>query len=85
MQTTYFGLWSATKIKQVTDLLRDLDVKFEVTENPTTQEMLREWCAWDPTAANPTVGFDLWISHVDIPKVGTKIVEAFPERKFGAA
>ena len=85
MQTTYFGLWSATKIRQVTDLLRGLDVRFQVTEHPTTQEVLENWCAWDPTAANPTVGFDLWISSADLTKAGTKIVEAFPDRKFGAA
>lgn len=83
MQVTYFGLWSARKLKQATDLLRSLDVQFEVNDYPTTPEILKEWCAWDPTAANPTLGFDLWVSSADVHKVGTKIVEVFPERKFG--
>jgi hypothetical protein len=82
--TTYFGLWSAKKIQEASNLLSALDVRFEVQEETTKQEVLEDWHAWDPTAANPYVAFNLWILTVDLPKVGLKIVERFPERKFGA-
>jgi hypothetical protein len=81
---TYFGLWSAEGIRQVSNLLRTLGVTFEVNEYETTEDILREWCAWDAGAANPYVGFDLWVRRADVPVVGTHIVDVFPERKFGA-
>lgn len=83
--TTYFGLWSSAKLKAVSDLLRQLGVSFEVQEERNSQEILEEWCAWDPTAEDPYIGFKLWILTSDLGKVGKKIVEAFPERKFGAS
>jgi len=83
-QTTYFGLWSAEKIREVSELLRTLGARFEVNEERVDQRILEDWCAWDATAENPYIGFNLWIVTVDLPKVGSKIVEAFPERKFGA-
>lgn len=82
--TTYFGLWSATKVKAVSELLRHLGVSFEVDKERVDQERLEQWCAWDPTADEPHLGFNLWIRTSDLEKVGTKIVDAFPERKFGA-
>jgi hypothetical protein len=82
--TTYFGLWSAKRIEEAANLLRDLGVRFEMQEQTAEQEVLESWCAWDPTAKTPVIGFDLWIWTVDLPKVGYAIVERFPERKFGA-
>lgn len=83
-RTTYFGLWSAKKIQEAADLLRGLGVRFEIQEYSAEQEVLENWCAWDPTVKNPHIGFDLWIVTDDLPKVGNAIIERFPERKFGA-
>jgi hypothetical protein len=80
----YFGVWSYRDIKTVSDLLNALEVRFEINEYETTQEVLEEWHAWDPTSQQPNIGFDLWINWDDLPKVGDKIVIMFPERKFGA-
>jgi hypothetical protein len=55
-----------------------------VTEEIVEQKVLEDWCAWDATAENPYTGFDLWICFADLQKLGTKLVEKFPERKFGA-
>jgi hypothetical protein len=84
IETTYFGLWSAKKIRQVSELLRALSVRHEAQEEKADQNILEAWCAWDATAENPHIGFGLWIWTADLLKVGLKIVEAFPERKFGA-
>ncbi len=81
---TYFGLWSARDIRKVSDLLKHLKVRFETNEFNATEEVLREWCAWDSTSPNPNTGFDLWIHSHDLPMVDAKIVDMFPERKFGA-
>lgn len=82
--TTYFGLWSAKDIQRVSALLSQLEVRFEINEYEASQEMLEDWCAWDDSAASPNTGFDLWIFTDDLDKVGYKIVEMFPERKFNA-
>jgi hypothetical protein len=84
IETTYFGLWSAEKTQRVSELLRILGVRFEVQEEKADQHILESWCAWDATAEDPHIGFNLWIWTADLPKVELKIVEAFPERKFGA-
>jgi hypothetical protein len=80
---TYFGLWSARDIQKVSELLSLLQARFEVNECDAPQEMLQAWHAWDPCAQNPNIGFDLWVFSDDLPKVGYKVVEMFPERKFG--
>jgi hypothetical protein len=81
--TTYFGVWSAAKLRRVIDLLAALGVRYEVQEEELDQEILERWCAWDAKAEKSNVGFNLWIWRDDLPKVGTKIVDEFPERKFG--
>jgi hypothetical protein len=83
IETTYFGLWSAKKILKAMELLRALGVRHEVQEEKADQHILEARCAWDAAAENPYIGFNLWIWTADLPKVGLKIVEAFPERKFG--
>lgn len=80
---TYFGLWSGREIQRASDLLVSLQVRFETGKFTTTEEDLREWCAWDATSPDPYTGFNLWIHSDDLPMVGTKIVDMFPERKFG--
>jgi len=80
----YFGLWSEAKVRKVSDLLDSLGVRFEVNEYATTEEVLKEWCAWDEGSDSPTTGFDLWIHRDDVARVDDKIVVMFPERKFGA-
>ena len=82
--STYFGIWSRTKLDLASNLLNSLGVRYYVTELRESEERLKEWCAWDPNAADPNLGFDLWIHSDDLGLVGSKIVELFPERKFGA-
>jgi hypothetical protein len=69
-------------MRQARDLLSALGVRYEVQEEETDQKRLEAWCAWDASAERPTIAFNLWIWTADLPRVGTKIVEAFPERKF---
>jgi hypothetical protein len=82
--TTYFGLWSAKKIQQASALLTTWGVRYEIGQERADRHRLVEWCAWDSAADDPHVGFNLWIRTADLPKLGPKLVEAFPERKFGA-
>ena len=82
--TTYFGIWSAAKIAEVSQLLRSLSVRFYYYDDRYPEGMLKDWCAWDASAADPYVGYDLWIHSDDLEIVGYRIVEQFPERKFGA-
>jgi hypothetical protein len=81
---TYFGVWSAAQITRVSQLLNDLGARFRVDVEEQSEDRLKEWAAWDPTAKNPREGHELWIHMQDLDRVGTKIVETFPERKFGA-
>ncbi len=71
-------------MQRVSDLLTSLKFRFQVSEYGATDDVLKDWLAWDPTSADPNKGFDLWVHSVDLPVVGNKIVEMFPERKFGA-
>jgi len=81
---TYFGVWSAVQIARVSQLLKDVGAEFRVEIEEQSEERLKEWTAWDPTAENPREGHELWIHARDLDKVGTKIVELYPERKFHA-
>lgn len=84
-ETTYFGLWSKQKLTYATALLDTLGARYEVLpEGGIERDRLEDWCAWDLTADDPHLGFHLNIWTADLPKVGLRIVEAFPERKFGA-
>ena len=80
----YLGVWSAVGIAKVSNLLNSLGVRFYVNECVETEEVLREWCAWDEESATPFTAFNLWVHEDDRLKLGDSIVEAFPERKFGA-
>ncbi len=82
--TTYFGLWSATDVQKVSDLLSRLDVRFETNEFVATEEVLKEWRAWDANSPKPNAGFDRWIYSDDLHRIGDRLVDMFPERKFGA-
>jgi hypothetical protein len=83
-QTTYFGLWSGAQRARVPQLLSSLDVRFEFQEVQESEERLRAWCAWDESSAQTLTGYELSVYNADIEKLGTKLVELFPERKFGA-
>jgi hypothetical protein len=78
-----FGLWSATGVQKVSDLLGSFGVRFYVQEYQETEEVLRAWYAWDDASDRPNVGFQLWIHDDDMDTVGDKIVTMFPERTFG--
>jgi hypothetical protein len=80
--TTYFGLWSAKNIERVCAPLTELGVHYEVVQQRIDQHRLEQWFAWDPTADDPYIGFHLDILTAELPKVGTRLVEAFPERTF---
>lgn len=80
--STYFGLWSNAKYFEVASLLKSLSVRFYRVEAQYDEAHLREWFAWDPTSASPYTGQELFIHSDDLEKVGSKIVEKFPERKF---
>ena len=79
-----FGLWSARNIRRVSELLTSLGVRFQIDEESASQDVLEDWCAWDPTSDKPNIGYQLWIHDDDIEKVGDHIVTMFPERRFGA-
>src|SRR5437588_7950512 len=81
---TYFGVWSAAQIARVSQLLKDTGAEFRIDIEEQSEERLKEWTAWAPAAKNPREGHELWIHARDLDKVGTKIVEMYPERKFGA-
>ena len=79
-RSTYFGVFSATQAKRVTELLDGLGVRYEFTIDPQDEKRLRAWSAWDPTAVNPHDGHELMIHSHDLNKVGTQIVDLYPER-----
>jgi hypothetical protein len=81
---TYFGVYSAAQIARVSQLLKDLGAEFRVDIEEQSEDRLKAWTAWDPSAEKPNEGHELWIHTRDLDKVGTKIVEMYPERKFGA-
>jgi len=80
--STYFGVYSASQAARVAELLESLGVRFDFVRKEQDEELLRAWTAWDPTAINPREGNELFIHSNDLDKVGTRIVEMFPERKF---
>ena len=83
--STYFGVWSAAQAARVSKLLETLGVRYEFVVEAQSEERLRNWTAWDPTAANPLEGHELWIHDDDYDKVGTSIIDMYPERTYGAA
>jgi hypothetical protein len=83
--STYFGVWSAAQAARISGLLDSLGVRYEFLVEQQSEERLREWTAWDPANAKPHDGYELYIHSDDLEKVGTRIVELYPERKFGAA
>lgn len=82
--STYFGLYSANQRDAVIALLSDLGVRFEFTEVQETEERLRSWTAWDASSSGSLTGYELFVTSADVEKLGTKLVELYPERKFGA-
>jgi hypothetical protein len=83
--STLFGVWSAAQAAQVSELLDRLSVRYEFVVELQSEDQLKEWTAYDPAAAKPLEGHVLWVHNEDFDKVGTSIVEMYPERKFGAA
>jgi hypothetical protein len=80
--STYFGVFSAPQAARVRELLNSLGVRFEFVREEQDEERLRAWSAWDASAANPREGHELFIHANDVEKVGNRIVEMYPERKF---
>jgi hypothetical protein len=76
-------VYSAAQAARLSDLLESLDVRYEFVIEEQSEERLRDWTAWDPTAAKQREGHELFIHSDDLDKVGTKILEIYPERKFG--
>ena len=82
--STYFGAYSASQAGRVSRLLNNLSVRYEFIRQEQNEERLKAWAAWDPSAAKPHEGHELFIHSDDLDKVGTKIVEMYPEKKFGS-
>jgi hypothetical protein len=80
---TYFGLFSSKQRAEVTELLTGLRVRFTFHEANETEERLRAWSAWDDSPSQTLVGHELFVNSSDLDTLGTKLVELYPERKFG--
>jgi hypothetical protein len=79
--STYFGVYSASQAACVSELLDSLGVRYEFVREEQDEEWLKAWIAWDSTASNPHEGHELFIHSDDLDKVGTRIIEMYPERK----
>ena len=82
--STYFGLYSANQRAKASDLLTRLGVRFEFIQVEETEERLRSWTAWDGSSATTRTGYELFIRSADMDRLGTQLVDLFPERKFHA-
>jgi hypothetical protein len=83
-EATYFGLWSSNQRAQVVQLLTSLGVRFDYVQVAESEDRLRAWAAWDDSSSTSLTGYELYVHTADLAKLGTRLVEAFPERKFGA-
>jgi len=83
-EATYFGLWSGDQRARVVQLLSSLGVRFDFVEVQESEERLRAWTAWDESSARTLTGYELYVQTADLDKLGTKLLEVFPERTFGA-
>ncbi|MFL6594214.1 MAG: hypothetical protein ACJ8HQ_02115 [Chthoniobacterales bacterium] len=81
-RSAYCGVFSSSQAARVGELLDSLAVRYEFVRNDQDEKRLRAWTAWDPTAAKPHEGHELFIHSDDVDTVGDKIVEMYPERKF---
>ena len=79
-RSTYFRVFSAVQAARVSELLNGLGVRYEFIPKEQDEERLNAWGAWDPTAANPHEGQELYIHSDDLDTVGFRIVELYPER-----
>ncbi len=83
--TSYYGLFSENQRLLLVSLLDRLGVRYEFVQVAESLERLREWTALDESSATSLVGFELFIRSEDVELVGTKLVELFPSRTFGAS
>jgi hypothetical protein len=81
--STYFGLYSPNQRARATDLLARIGVRFEFVQVKETEDRLRSWTAWDESSASSQTGYELFIRSADLERLGTQLVDLFPERKFG--
>jgi hypothetical protein len=81
---TYFGLYSPKQRAQLVELLDSLRIQFEFVATRESEGRFREWAAWDESSAQALEGYELFVLTSDLEKLGTKLVEMFPERTFGA-
>ena len=77
-----FGIWSASGLSRVLELLASLGARTEVYPELLPEDRLRSWHAWDSNFPEPHKGFHLYIHRDDLDKVGDQIIVLFPERKF---
>ena len=81
---TYFGLFSANQHAEVIRLLDGLRIRYTFEKVNETDERLRAWTAWDDSSSASLVGYDLFVNSADLDRLGTKLVELYPERRFEA-
>lgn len=79
-RSTYFGVYSAAQADRLSELLKNLGVRFEFVIENQDEGRLKAWMAWDANASKPHEGHELFIHSDDVSKVGTRIVEMFPGR-----
>jgi hypothetical protein len=80
---TYFGLFSKDQIFRVEELLNLKGIEFYKVKTEETEERLKAWSAWDVSSCDSREGHELFVHDKDIGKLGTALVDMFPERKFG--
>ncbi len=80
---TYFGMYSFEQRNRVSQRLASLQVNFYFEPCVTTEDRAREWTAWDLASPNPMECYDLWVHSADLDRLGTTIVDMYPERRFG--
>lgn len=81
---TYFGVYSATQMARVSELLNGLGVRYDVWAVEETEERLKAWSAWDADAPDPHQAHALFVYSGDVGKVGTHLIEMYPEKLGGA-
>jgi hypothetical protein len=81
-RSTYFGSLSAKQRAEVAALLTSLAVRFEFLQVEETEERLRAWKAREESSASTNKGYEPFVAKADLDRLGSKLVELYPERKF---
>jgi hypothetical protein len=78
---TYFGLFSNDQFAAVSQMLTSKGIEYYEVKTLETEERLKAWAAWDASSRESKEGHELFVYDEQLEKLGTSIVEMFPERK----